>query len=64
MIIIIRRILLLPMSKSFVSPTSHPYSRYSQQWKKIITQQWEEVWQMTADRVGEAPNLIVKSLNK
>jgi hypothetical protein len=44
------------MSKPSISPISRPPSRYGQQWEKIITQQWEEVWQMTADRVGKAPS--------
>jgi ubiquinone biosynthesis protein Coq4 len=50
------------MPKPSISSSSRLFSRYGQQWKKIIAQQWEEVWQMTVDRVDKAPNLVVNGL--
>jgi hypothetical protein len=49
------------MSKPLISSSSRLFSRYGQ-WEKIIAQQWEEVWQMTADRVEKAPNLVLNGL--
>jgi hypothetical protein len=50
------------MSKSLTRSSSRLFFRYGQQWEKIIAQQWEEVWQMTADRVEKAPNLVLNGL--
>ncbi len=52
------------MSKSSIRLSSPLSSRYGQQWKSIITQQWEEVWQITADRIDQVPSLIVNGLKK
>jgi hypothetical protein len=52
------------MSKLSIQSSSSPSSRYSQQWGKIITQQWEEVWQMSTDRICKAQSLAVNGLDK
>jgi hypothetical protein len=52
------------MSKLSIHSSPSPPSRYAQQWGKIITQQWEEVWQMNADRICKAQGLAVNGLDK